>query len=413
MTLFWILCAALVVGVLLALLRPLLRPPVHAADDTAASNQRLLREQRTELDAELAAGTLAPDQHAAGLAELERRVLVETRQTGATVQSRPGRVSALALAVAVPAMAVLVYAQLGNRAALDPLLATPPAQASAEDVEVLVQRLADRMKANPEDPAGWMLLGRAYAGLQRFDLSRDAYAQAIQRKAPDAQLLADYADVLAMTQGGKLAGEPEKLVLQALALEPDHLKALALAGSAAMERGDFKTAVRHWTRAKTVAPEGSPFASGLDPSIAEARAAAGMPPAQAAAAQPSPQAPPAPQAAASAAAPLRVTVTLAPALAARVQAGDTLFVFARAAEGPRMPLAIVRQAAGTAPVQVVLDDASAMSPQMKLSGFPQVVVGARISKSGNATPQPGDLEGLGQPIASSGTTSVTIDRVRD
>jgi cytochrome c-type biogenesis protein CcmH len=413
MTLFWILCAALVVGVLLALLRPLLRPPVHAADDTAASNQRLLREQRTELDAELAAGTLAPDQHAAGLAELERRVLVETRQTGATVQSRPGRVSALALAVAVPAMAVLVYAQLGNRAALDPLLATPPAQASAEDVEVLVQRLADRMKANPEDPAGWMLLGRAYAGLQRFDLSRDAYAQAIQRKAPDAQLLADYADVLAMTQGGKLAGEPEKLVLQALALEPDHLKALALAGSAAMERGDFKTAVRHWTRAKTVAPEGSPFVSGLDPSIAEARAAAGMPPAQAAAAQPSPQAPPAPQAAASAAAPLRVTVTLAPALAARVQAGDTLFVFARAAEGPRMPLAIVRQAAGTAPVQVVLDDASAMSPQMKLSGFPQVVVGARISKSGNATPQPGDLEGLGQPIASSGTTSVTIDRVRD
>jgi cytochrome c-type biogenesis protein CcmH len=413
MTLFWILCAALVVGVLLALLRPLLRPPVHAADDTAASNQRLLREQRTELDAELAAGTLAPDQHAAGLAELERRVLVETRQTGATVQSRPGRVSALALAVAVPAMAVLVYAQLGNRAALDPLLATPPAQASAEDVEVLVQRLADRMKANPEDPAGWMLLGRAYAGLQRFDLSRDAYAQAIQRKAPDAQLLADYADVLAMTQGGKLAGEPEKLVLQALALEPDHLKALALAGSAAMERGDFKTAVRHWTRAKTVAPEGSPFASGLDPSIAEARAAAGMPPAQAAAAQPSPQAPPAPQAAASAAAPLRVTVTLAPALAARVQAGDTLFVFARAAEGPRMPLAIVRQAAGTAPVQVVLDDASAMSPQMKLSGFPQVVVGARISKSGNATPQPGDLEGLGQPIASSGTTSVTIDRVRE
>lgn len=422
MTLFWILCAALVVGVLLALLRPLLRPPAQAADDTAASNQRLLREQRAELDAELDAGTLAAEQHATGLAELERRVLVETRQTGATMQSRPARVSALALAVAVPALAVLLYAQLGNRAALDPLLATPPAQANAEDVEVLVQRLADRMKANPEDPAGWMLLGRAYAGMQRFDLSRDAYVQAIRRKAPDAQLLADYADVLAMTQGGKLAGEPEKMVLQALALEPEHLKALALAGSAAMERGDFKTAVQHWTRAKTVAPEGSPFASGLDPSIAEARAAAGMPPDQAAAAQPALPvtpvtpalpAPPSPKAAASAAAPLRVTVTLAPALAARVQAGDTLFVFARAAEGPRMPLAIVRQAAGTAPVQVVLDDASAMSPQMKLSGFPQVVVGARISKSGNATPQPGDLEGLGQPIASSGATSVTIDRIRD
>lgn len=417
MTLFWILCAALVVGVLLALLRPLLRPPAQAVDDTAASNQRLLREQRAELDAELAAGTLAADQHAAGLAELERRVLVETGQAGAALQSHPGRASALALAVLVPALAVLGYAQLGNRAALDPLLATPPAQASAADVETLVQRLADRMKANPEDPEGWLLLGRAYAGLQRFELSRDAYAQALQRKAPDAQLLADYADVLAMTQGSKLAGEPEKLVLQALALEPDHLKALALAGSAAMERGDFRTAVKHWTRAKTVAPAGSPFASGLDPSIAEARAAAGMPTEAPALPAPgtsaAPAAPAAPQAAASKAAPLKVTVKLAPSLAARVQAGDTLFVFARAAEGPRMPLAIVRQAAGTTPVQVVLDDASAMSPQMRLSGFPQVVVGARISKTGNATPQPGDLEGLGQAIASSGETTVTIDRIRE
>jgi cytochrome c-type biogenesis protein CcmH len=276
------------------------------------------------------------------------------------------------------------------------------------DVESLVQRLADRMAAQPEDPAGWALLGRSYSGLQRFDLARDAFAQAVRRQQPpNAQLLADYADVLAMTQGRSLAGEPEKLALQALAIDPDHLKALALAGSAAMERNDYKLALKHWTRAKTVAPPDSPFATGLDASIAEARAAAGMGPE----AVPAPA--PAPAPAVAGAKQLQVTVTLAPALAAKVQPGDTLFVYARAAEGPRMPLAIVRQPAGTTPVQVVLDDSSAMAPQFRMSGFAQVVVGARISRSGNATPQPGDLEGLGQPMAPAGSTAIVIDHIRD
>ena len=409
---FWILATTLVVVVLGVLLRPLLRPAPLVADNTAASNLRLLREQVAELDAEQAAGRLAPAQHAAARAELERRVLDETRVADTPVQARGGRVSAGVLAVAMPALAVLLYGQLGNRAALDSVLAQAPAQATAEDVDALVQRLADRMKAQPEDPAGWLLLARAYGGLQRFPEARDAYAQALKRQTPDAQLLADYADVLAMTQGRTLIGEPEKLVLQALALEPDHLKALALAGTAAMERGDPQTALKHWARAKAVAPAGSPFATGLDPAIADARAAAGLP---AAAASTAPASPPvaANPAVAPAAAPLVVSVRLAPALASRLQPGDTLFVFARAADGPRMPLAIVRQPAGAGPVQVQLDDSSAMAPQLKLSGFAQVVVGARISRSGNATPQAGDLEGQSAPRASSGSVELVIDRVRD
>lgn len=410
MTVFWILAAALVVVVLLAVLRPLLRPAQAAVDETAASNLRILREQMAELDADHAAGTLDTEHHAAARAELERRVLDESRVADTPVRARPGTVSALLLAVAVPALAVLLYAQLGSRAALDPVMALNPAQATTEDVDALVQRLADRMQAQPEDPEGWALLGRAYAGLQRFDQARDAYAQAVARRTtPDAQLLADYADVLAMTQGRRLAGEPEKLIQQALALEPDQLKALALAGSAAMERGDYPAALKHWTRARSVAPPGSPFSTGLDPVIAEARAAAGLSPEASAAIT----AAPAPADPASAAAPLRVRVVLDPALAARVQPGDTLFVFARAAEGPRMPLAIVRQEAATAPVEVQLDDASAMSPQLRLSAFGQVVVGARISRSGDATPQPGDLEGQSAVTASQGKASVLIDRIRE
>ena len=135
------------------------------------------------------------------------------------------------------------------------------------------------------------------------------------------------------------------------------------------------------------------------------------PPAQAAA--PAPPATSTTPAAALPGAGLRVSVSLDPALAARVQPGDTLFVFARAAEGPRMPLAIVRQPAGTAAVEVTLDDSSAMAPQFKLSGFPRVVVGARISRSGNATPQPGDLEGLSDPMDSQGTARIMINRVRE
>jgi cytochrome c-type biogenesis protein CcmH len=150
--------------------------------------------------------------------------------------------------------------------------------------------------------------------------------------------------------------------------------------------------------------------------IAEARAAAGMapdtPPSAQTAAPAAPAAPTTPTTALPGAG-LRVAVSLDPALAARVQPGDTLFVFARAAEGPRMPLAIVRQPAGTAAVEVTLDDSSAMAPQFKLSGFPRVVVGARISRSGNATPQPGDLEGLSDPMDSHGTARIMIDRIRE
>lgn len=405
MTLFWILAAAMVVAVLALLLRPLLRPAAATVDETTRSNLRVLRDAQAELDAELAVGALNAEQHAQARTELERRVLEETQ---AAEPGRAGgnraRVSALVLAVALPAAAVLLYAQLGERRGLDAVLAQAPSQATPADVETLVQRLAERMKAEPSDPQGWMLLGRAYSGMQRFEEARDAYREALQRMPPDASLLADYADVLAMTQGRTLAGEPEKLVLQALALEPDHLKALALAGSAAFERGDPRQALEHWTRARRVAPPGSPFATGLDPGIAEARAAAGLPP------EPPPgQAP----AAAAGGAGLQVSVQVAPALAARLQPGDTLFVFARAAEGPRMPVAIARVPAGPGPVQLTLDDSSAMSPELRLSTQSRVVVGARVSRSGNATPQPGDFEGESMPTAPAGRVEVLIQRVRE
>lgn len=424
MTLFWILAAALVAASLAALARPLLRGGrTLAGDATHASNVRILREQLAELDAELAAGALAADQHAAARAELERRVLEETRDADVALARRSGRGAALALAAVLPLAAVLLYLALGNRTALDPVLARAPSQATPQDVELLVERLAQRMREQPGDPDGWALLGRSYAAMGRFEPARDAYAQAVALSPDDPSLLADYADALAMTQDRGLLGEPERLVQRALQADPDHVKALALAGTAALQRGDAAAAVRHWERAKSVAPPDSPFAGALDEGLREARAAAAATPASQArsadavgsGANRAPGTAPAPAeaAAAQAGAGLRVRVALADGLAGRARPQDTVFVFARPLEGPRMPLAVARLRVADLPAELTLDDSSAMSPQLRLSAFERVVVVARVSRSGGVDPQPGDLEGQSGAVAPRGAVALAIDRLRE
>lgn len=416
MTLFWIVAAALVAASLAVLARPLLRGGrTEARDTTHASNVRILREQLAELDAELAAGALAADQHASARAELERRVLEETRDAEVALAVRPGRGAALALALTLPLVAVLLYLVLGNRTALDPVLSRAPSQATPQDVEILIERLAQRMREQPGDPEGWALLGRSYAAMGRFGLARDAYAQAVGLSPDDPMLLADYADALAMTQDRSLLGEPERLVQRALQADPDHVKALVLAGTAALQRGDAAAAVRHWERAKSVAPPDSPFASGLEEGLREARAAAAL--------SPAPQAPGAARAPATASAPagaavreagagLRVRVALADDLAGRARPQDTVFVFARPVEGSRMPLAVARLRVADLPTELTLDDSSAMAPQTRLSAFERVVVVARVSRSGDVNPQPGDLEGQSGVVPSRGAVALAIDRER-
>lgn len=412
MTFFWIVAAALVVVTLGVLVRPLLRSgPAggHAVRDAQRdSNVRILREQLAELDAELASGALAADQHAAARAEIERRALEETREPEVVVGARPGRGAAIALALLTPASALLIYLALGNRDVFDPTLAQARTHAPAQDVETLVEQLAQRMREQPGDAEGWALLGRSYAAMGRFEPAAEAYAKAVALEPDNPVLLADYADALAMAQGRQLQGEPERLVMRALAIDPDQLKALVMAGAAAMERGDAAAAVGHWSRAMAVAPADSPFAAGLAGGLRQARIAAGLPADEAAPAAPGARAP-----AATAAATLRVHVTLAQTLAERVRPDDTVFVFARAADGPRAPLAIARLRAAELPATVTLDDTTAMSPELHLSAFPQVVVGARVSRSGNATPQPGDLEGLSGSVspATAATVGVEIAQV--
>ncbi|MCW5659843.1 MAG: tetratricopeptide repeat protein [Burkholderiaceae bacterium] len=297
------------------------------------------------------------------------------------------------------------YVLVGAPLALDPQVRTAASNGQGEitfeQIEAMTQRLADRLKQQPDDPTGWAMLGRSYAVLGRHADALPAFKQALTLKPDDANLLTDYADALAVVNGRNLEGEPSQLIARALEMDPNNLKALSLAGTAAYLRKDFAGALRHWDKLAQLAPD-SDFVRQIQRGIDEARRQAGTP-APAAQAQ-------APGAAASAGATASVsgTVTLAKALAGKAAPDDTVFVFARAAAGSRVPLAILRRQVKDLPLKFTLDDSMAMSPAAKLSGSPQVIVGARISKSGGALAQPGDLQGLSAPV-SLGTGGLIIE----
>jgi cytochrome c-type biogenesis protein CcmH len=257
------------------------------------------------------------------------------------------------------------------------------------------------------------MLGRTYAFLGRLPEATSAFEESMKRRPDDARVLADYADMYAATKGGgTLTGEPEKLIQRALAIDANQPKALALAGTIAFQKKDFATAARHWERALAVMPEDSGFAKQIAAGLAEAREALGQPQSKGAAVSPSASRTDV-KAAASGTAGVSGTVTLAPALAARVAPEDTLFVFARAPEGAGPPLAVVRAKVKELPLKFKLDDSMAMSPDNKLSSAARVVITARISKSGGVVPQPGDLEGASKPVTPGASgVAVLIDKQR-
>jgi cytochrome c-type biogenesis protein CcmH len=417
MTVFWVVAAALLLLALWLVAGALLRKPAAASPSASQVNRDVLRAQLRQLDDDLASATIDSAQHAQSRADIERRVLEEESVAAAPASTGSRRGTLVLLLLAVPVLAVTLYGLLGNLRALSPeaALATN-GEPTQQDIEVLVAHLAERLEKQPpgrvEDAEGWAMLGRAYAGLQRFPQASQAFARALQLTPQSAQLLADQADVTSMQQGQSMRGEPARLAEQALKIDPKNLKALALAGSAAFEQKDFVTAIKHWSAASALAPPDSDFAKGLQGSLAEAKSAQGS-------AGVAPAAAPAAVAGIAASGPalggaaLSGRVSLAPDLAARVSPDDTVFIFARAAEGPRMPLAILKRQARDLPITFTLDDSQAMSPQMKLSNFASVVVGARISKSGNATPQSGDLQGQAGPVAHPGAqVDLLIDSVR-
>ena len=315
---------------------------------------------------------------------------------------------ALALTLLLPAAAVAIYLQVGRPDALSmpPELlaaaATPADHGPAEeDIPAMVEGLAARLRSQPDDIDGWHMLARSYSAMNRHADAAQAYAHLSALLPQDAGLLADYADALATAQDGQLSGEPERLIERALAIEPAQPKALALSGSAAFARGDFALAEKRWLAVLPLVPQDSEFARSTQAGIAEARARQGIP-AAASTAQPAPD-----TAAAPAAPAFSGVLRLAPGSTAPPP-GHTLFIYARAADGSPMPLAAVKRKAGELPLRFVLDDSHALAAGTRLANAGKLIVGARLSASGSATPQPGDLEGQAGPVAA-GASGLVIE----
>lgn len=401
MILFWLICAALLVVAMLFVALPLWRGrSVNNAVERNAANLQILRDQLAELDADLKNGLLAPELHAQGKRELESRVLEEVAGSGQTetpAGARPFRALAVGLSAMLALLSVGVYLAVGTPNAFSP--ANPHAGVSdmggVARTDNAISTLEQKVQTDPTDATSLVLLARSYMEAERYAESARAYAELVKLVPNEAWVWADYADAAAMAQGQTLRGKPTEYINKALALDPKHMKSLALAGSAAMERGDFAVAIQLWEKLRVQLPADSEDASAIEGGLAEAR--------QMLAHIKGGKAPMLEQVApvqTAAAGKERITgrVTLDAALKNKFSPDDTVFVLARAAEGPKMPLAILRKQVRDLPITFELDDSMAMAPQMKLSAFDQVVVVARISKSGTAMPQTGDAEGMSRPL---------------
>jgi cytochrome c-type biogenesis protein CcmH len=398
--------AALVAATLAFLLWPLARAPrASTAADAATANAALLRDSLAELERDHAAGTIAPAEYEQAKLELKRRLLEDTAvaEDASPAAARRRPLAAVATAVALPVTAAGLYLVLGSPAALDPEQRQP--QLGRADVEAMVEKLATRPQDRPDDAEGWAMLGRSYRVLGRDLEAAQAYAKAERVVNADPRLLVDYAESLALAHGGNLQGKPAELVARALELDPGNPLALMLSGAVAFQREDFAGAIAQWEKVRALLAPGTEEARAVGDSIAKARElAAAQPPAKPAAGKAS-------GVAQAAATQVAGTVRLADALAAKAAPTDTVFVFARAAGGPGAPLAVMRRQVKDLPLAFALDDTMAMAPDRKLSGAGEVVVVARVSRSGNPIAQSGDFEGLSRPVkVGAAGVAVVIDR---
>jgi len=397
---FVVLATALTLGAVFWLARPLLGRNAGTAAAPTDANVSLYRDQLRELERDVKTGMLAQEQSALARAELERRLLEDAdpvQPSSGVPSPRSGRGAAIVVGIAIPVCAALLYLHLGTPKGLDApkRAAIDPSSVTVEQFQQMTEKLAARLQSSPNDPTGWLMLGRAYKALQRFPEAVDALAHAERLEPNNPEILVERAEALGLAHGGQLEGEPTRLLEKALLLAPENQKALTLAGAAAFGRADYDKAIGYWQRLAAQTPPGSELGKALASGIAEAQARLASQGARVAAASP------------AAKEGVSGVVRLSPQLAANAGPEDTVFVFARAADGGNMPLAVLRKRVKDLPLAFKLDDSMAMRPGFEVSSAERVVIAARVSKSGNAMPEVGDLEGVSTPVAP-GTKGVAV-----
>jgi cytochrome c-type biogenesis protein CcmH len=403
----WMPMAALLLAVAAVATRPLWQGAGRTTLRRRSANITAYHSRLAELDSEREAGLVPAQDLDALKGELAARLLNDAQAEDPAVQGGGGRrwLPALLATALLVLFSGAWYGLAGGWRAQQELTA---GETQAQQVAAMVQRLADQMQQHPDDPTGWAMLGRSYYAMQRFDLAAKAYGEANTRAAPpNPEWLAGQGEALAFARDRDLQGVPAQLFARALAIDPDYSKALWYAGLAAAQTGDMAAARQHWTRLLAQPDLPPQMHTVLQAHLQELDAQTGV-----TAAAGTPAAVPGPAAGASSPA-LKLHISLAPQLAGKIPADSVLFVFAKAEQGPPMPLAVQRLPGQALPADIRLDDSMAMAPSLRLSAFEHYVVTARLSGAGTAQAQPGDLEGVlhvnrdqaGQPL------QLLIDRV--
>ena len=379
MILFLVIAVLLIgIGTTLLLL-PFFRSSQNDPNNNLPQSQAslaILRESLSQLEQEHQSGLLTDDEFSKQKVELERRTLDEVvldPQQGNTLAAHSVKKLPLFLAIFIPLAVVGLYFIIGNPNAIN-----PPTNPQEQQILEMVKQLEGRLKTDPNNAQGWVFLARTYGALNRITDAKNAFNKALSLDPKNSDTLADLADLIAY-ENKTMNGEALDLINQSLAINPKNPQALALKGTAAFEKADYAGAIKNWELAiPQLGPNDAAFAQGLNASIAEAKNLL------------RPNSP----SASNPAQTLSGKVSISPGLQGQLSPSDVVFIYAKAIDGPRLPLAIIKSTAGQLPISFTLSDEQSMSPQFKLSQFNEVSLTARVSKTGNAIPEKGDLIGV-------------------
>ena len=392
--LFFVIVGVLILIAFLFVLPPLWRKQtVQEAYDIDQRNILIAQHRLQELKDNKLKGDLTEEQYNEQLADLEQALSDDLDiKSQVTPLYNQGRWVVFVVVLTIPLLASWLYADLGNYPAVSHSaeMAADPDKLKFAEINKMVTRLAEKMQNNPDDAQGWLMLGRSYTAMEEFPKAVAALANAYRLLGDKPEVMLLYADALAYVNDKNLTGKPAELVFKALALEPDNMNALWLGGMAKAQQGDTVEAAKLWKKLESLLPAGSDSQKEVQDLLS--KLASESPEAMAEVQSQTTQTAKVPDSANSTAT-IKVEVSLTPGLQNKYQATDTVFIYAQAVSGPKMPLAIVRKQVSDLPLTVSLDDTLAMMPTMKLSNFSQVRLLARLSKSGNAITQPDDLIG--------------------
>lgn len=372
------------------------------SDEYDDLNVEIAKERLKEIKFQLEAGEINQQTYQQLHDELESTLALDLSNVPLSepqVQKKTNKLTAVLLAAVIPLASAAIYYQLGDFAAATGTRIEATVIPAGDDrpqmtIEDAVAKLEQRLAEEPENPEGWFMLAKTYMTMKQYHKAVSAYEQVIEQIGEDPQILLRYADALAMTEGGNLTGAAKPVVDKIIGLMPDNSTVLWMAGTAENQLNNHSKALAYWYKLRPMLIEDAGALAQLDGLIKSAESH--LSPTDVV--ELKKLAPSVKINAAINPAEIIVTVELDPALKEKVSPDDTLFIFAKAMQGPPMPLAAVKKTVAALPLTVSLNDAMAMMPQMKLSSFEQVKILAVISKSGQPGTQPGDLFAEASPV---------------